>query len=54
MAGANCFYTRLPLHLTQQRFRNGFRCSNETPGILKVVVSGATEILRLFSSFNRN
>ncbi|GJS51627.1 NTF2-like domain-containing protein [Tanacetum coccineum] len=74
MAGANCFYTRLPLHLTQpqqttvflpiktlsfylkvlQRFRNGFRCSNETPGLLKAVVSGATEILRLFSSFNRN
>ncbi|KAJ9549541.1 hypothetical protein OSB04_022084 [Centaurea solstitialis] len=39
-----------------QRFRNGVRCSNsnDTPQLLKIVVSGATEILRLFSSFNKN
>ncbi|KAI3787232.1 hypothetical protein L1987_41570 [Smallanthus sonchifolius] len=58
MAGAICFHARLPLHLTKphQRFRNGVRCSKtkETPQILKLVVSGATEILRLFSSFNKN
>ncbi|KAI3728261.1 hypothetical protein L6452_16894 [Arctium lappa] len=58
MAGAICFHARLPLHLTQpqRRFRNSFRCSktNDTPQLLKIVVSGATEILRLFSSFNKN
>ncbi|KAK9076154.1 hypothetical protein SSX86_004487 [Deinandra increscens subsp. villosa] len=58
MAGAICFHARLPSHLTKQhqRFRNDFRCSKtkDTPKILKFVVSGATEILRLFSSFNKN
>ncbi|XP_024995567.1 uncharacterized protein LOC112528742 isoform X1 [Cynara cardunculus var. scolymus] len=58
MAGAICLHARLPLHLTQpqRRFRNSFRCSktNDTPQLLKIVVSGATEILRLFSSFNKN
>ncbi|KAL4570223.1 hypothetical protein LXL04_025874 [Taraxacum kok-saghyz] len=63
MAGALCFHARSPLQLTQpqRRFRtfvnrNGFRCSksNDTPKLLKIVVSGATEILRLLSSFNKN
>ncbi|CAI9275067.1 unnamed protein product [Lactuca saligna] len=64
MAGAICFHARLPLQLThpQRRLyrgfvkRNGFRCSksNDAPQLLKVVVSGATEILRLLSSFNKN
>ncbi|KAI3698457.1 hypothetical protein L2E82_42016 [Cichorium intybus] len=63
MAGAICFHARLPLQLSQpqratvlQKFRNGFRCSktNDTPQLLKIVVSGATEILRLLSSFNKN
>ncbi|KAI7735484.1 hypothetical protein M8C21_017842 [Ambrosia artemisiifolia] len=60
MAGVICFHAWLPLHPTQphQRFVNGssIRCSKtkETPQILKYVVSGATEILRLFSSFNKN
>ncbi|KAJ0911328.1 putative NTF2-like domain superfamily protein [Helianthus annuus] len=59
--GICCFHARLPLHppIIQPhppRFRNGIRCSKtkETPQILKFVVSGATEILRLFSSFNKN
>ncbi|XP_071694236.1 uncharacterized protein [Rutidosis leptorrhynchoides] len=58
MAGTAYFRSRLPLPLTQlpKMSRNGFRCSNtnDTPQLLKIVVSGTTEILRLFSSFNKN
>ncbi|KAL8208274.1 hypothetical protein R6Q57_007686 [Mikania cordata] len=61
MAGAISFHAGLPLNLTKphqflQRLRNGIRCSNskDTPKLLKFVVSGATEILRIFSSFNKN
>nr|XP_043607417.1 uncharacterized protein LOC122579329 [Erigeron canadensis] len=58
MAGAICISHRLQLtHHPQLKFRNGIRCSNtndDAPQVLKIVVSGATEILRLFSSFNKN
>ncbi|XP_076890488.1 uncharacterized protein LOC143541584 [Bidens hawaiensis] len=61
MAGAICFNVRLPLNTQPhqkylQRLCNRIRCSNtkDTPQVLKFVVSGATEILRLFSSFNKN
>ncbi|XP_076932996.1 uncharacterized protein LOC143598738 [Bidens hawaiensis] len=64
MAGAIYLNVRLPLHHSHtqphqknlQRFCNRIRCSNtkDTPQVLKFVVSGATEILRLFSSFNNN